>query len=53
MPEEARFSSTRIKLIDACREAIRDCFPDSKIEDYVVSSTIKAIKARQNVVEEL
>ncbi|MHC4446118.1 MAG: arsenite methyltransferase, partial [Planctomycetota bacterium] len=44
MLEEAGFAEIRIKPIDASREAIRDWFPDSKIEDFVVSATIEAVK---------
>ncbi|MHC4708491.1 MAG: arsenite methyltransferase, partial [Planctomycetota bacterium] len=44
MLEEAGFADIRIKPIEASREAIREWFPDSKIEDYVVSATIEAVK---------
>ena len=42
--EEAGFADIRIKPINASRKAIREWFPDSKIEDYVVSATIEAVK---------
>jgi hypothetical protein len=40
----AGFSNIEIEPKDKSREFIRDWAPDSKIEDYVVSATIQAVK---------
>ena len=40
------FENIQIKPKDESRTFIRDCFPGSKIEDYVVSATIEAVKPR-------
>jgi SAM-dependent methyltransferase len=45
MLEDAGFTSIRINPKEGSKEAIREWFPESKIEDYVVSATIEAIKA--------
>ncbi len=44
MLEEAGFEALAIKPKDESRDFIRNWMPDSKIEDYVVSATIEAIK---------
>lgn len=41
---DAGFVAIAVKPKDKSREFIRDWLPDSKIEDYVVSATIEAIK---------
>ena len=43
---EAGFTDIRIKPKDASREFIATWFPGGKIEDYVVSATIEAIKVK-------
>ena len=45
MLEEAGFTSIRINPIEGSKELIRDWAPESKIEDFVVSATIEAVKA--------
>jgi arsenite methyltransferase len=45
MLEEAGFTNIRINPIEASKEVIRQWFPESKIEDFVVSATIEAVKA--------
>lgn len=42
--EEAGFTSIRINPIEGSKEVIRGWFPESKIEDFVVSATIEAVK---------
>ncbi len=44
MLKEAGFAEIEIKPKDESREFIRNWIPDSKIEDYVISATIEAIK---------
>jgi arsenite methyltransferase len=44
MLEEAGFTNIRIKPIEGSKEVIRQWFPESKLEDFVVSATIEAIK---------
>jgi arsenite methyltransferase len=44
MLERAGFKEIAIKAKDESREFIREWIPGSKIEDYVVSATIEAIK---------
>ena len=46
MLEDAEFKTITIKPKDESREFIRKWGPDSKIEDYVVSATIEAIKPK-------
>jgi len=46
MLEEAGFEAIVIQPKDESREFIRNWVPDSKIEDYVVSATIEAIKPK-------
>ena len=43
--KNAGFESIRITPKDESREFIRDWMPDSKIEDYIVSASIEAIKS--------
>ncbi|MHC4642969.1 MAG: arsenite methyltransferase [Planctomycetota bacterium] len=45
MLEDAGFTNIRINPKEGSKEAIREWFPESKIEDYVVSATIEAVKA--------
>ena len=45
MLEEAGFTNIRIQPIAGSKEVIRGWFPESKIEDFVVSATIEAVKA--------
>ncbi len=45
MLEEAGFTNIRINPIAGSKEVIRGWFPESKIEDFVVSATIEAVKA--------
>jgi SAM-dependent methyltransferase len=42
----AGFTDIRLKPKDESRSFIRDWAPGSKIEDYVVSATIEAVKPR-------
>jgi SAM-dependent methyltransferase len=42
---DAGFTSIRINPIEGSKEVIRGWFPESKIEDFVVSATIEAVKA--------
>ncbi len=44
MIDSAGFGNIEIEPKDKSREFIRDWAPDSKIEDYVVSATIQAVK---------
>jgi SAM-dependent methyltransferase len=44
MLEEAGFIDIRIQPIAGSKELIREWAPESKIEDYVVSATIEAVK---------
>jgi SAM-dependent methyltransferase len=44
MLEEAGFIDIRIQPIAGSKEVIREWFPESKIEDFVVSATIEAVK---------
>jgi hypothetical protein len=44
MLERVGFADIVIKPKDESREFIREWIPGSKIEDYVVSATIEAIK---------
>jgi arsenite methyltransferase len=44
MLEEAGFTNIRINPIEGSKEVIRGWFPEVKIEDYVVSATIEAVK---------
>jgi hypothetical protein len=44
MLEEAGFTDIRIQPIAGSKELIREWAPESKIEDYVVSATIEAVK---------
>jgi len=46
MLKAAGFDGIEIKPKDESREFIRNWAPDSKIEDYVVSATIEAIKPK-------
>jgi hypothetical protein len=41
---EAGFTGIRIKPKEESREFIRDWAPEHKIEEYVVSATIEAVK---------
>jgi SAM-dependent methyltransferase len=45
MLEEAGFTNIRIQPNAGSKEVIRGWFPESKLEDYVVSATIEAIKS--------
>jgi SAM-dependent methyltransferase len=45
MLEEAGFTNIRINPVAGSKEVIREWFPESKLEDYVVSATIEAVKA--------
>jgi SAM-dependent methyltransferase len=45
MLEESGFSSIRINPKEESKEVIREWFPESRLEDYVVSATIEAVKA--------
>ena len=42
---DAGFTNIRINPIEGSKEVIRGWFPESRIEDYVVSATIEAVKA--------
>ncbi len=42
--QEAGFADISIKPIEESRETIRQWFKDSRIEDFIVSATIEAIK---------
>ncbi len=44
MLRDAGFDQIEIKPKDESKEFIQNWVPDSKIEDYVVSATIEAIK---------
>ncbi len=44
MLEDAGFTNIRIQPIAGSKEVIREWFPESKIEDFVVSATIEAVK---------
>lgn len=46
MLKDAGFEAIAIKPKDKSREFIRNWVPEGKIEDYVVSATIEAIKAK-------
>lgn len=46
MLKEAGFEAIKIKPKDESKEFIKNWAPDSKIEDYVVSATIEAIKPK-------
>lgn len=46
MLEDAGFEDIEVKPKDESRDFIRNWVPDSKIEDYVVSATIEAIKPK-------
>ncbi len=46
MLEEAGFSSIRINPKEESKEVIREWFPESRLEDYVVSATIEAVKPK-------
>lgn len=48
MLKDAGFEAISIKPKDESREFIQNWAPDSKIEDYVVSATIEAIKPKSN-----
>lgn len=48
MLSEAGFSKTKIELNEASRKFIKDWFPGSRAESYVVSATIEAVKNRRN-----
>lgn len=45
IPLDAGFSDIRITPKDESREFIRDCSPGRKVEDYLVSAHIEAVKA--------
>jgi arsenite methyltransferase len=44
MLQEAGFADISIKPIEESRETIRQWFKDSRIEDFIISATIEAIK---------
>lgn len=46
MLEESGFSSIRINPKEESKEVIREWFPESRLEDYVVSATIEAVKPK-------
>jgi SAM-dependent methyltransferase len=46
MLRDAGFAEIEIKPKDESREFVRNWVPDSKVEDYVVSATIEAIKPK-------
>jgi hypothetical protein len=46
MLASAGFMDIRLKPRDESRSFIRDWAPGSRIEDYVVSATIEAVKPR-------
>jgi SAM-dependent methyltransferase len=46
MLRDAGFEEIEIKPKDESREFVRNWVPDSKVEDYVVSATIEAIKPK-------
>jgi len=43
---DAGFTNIRINPIEGSKEVIRGWFPEVKIEEYVVSATIEAVKAK-------
>ena len=45
MLEEVGFTSIRINPVEGSKEVIREWFPESKLDDFVVSATIEAVKA--------
>jgi SAM-dependent methyltransferase len=47
MLEEAGFKDIRVESQDKKREVISEYVPGSKIEDYIVSATIEAVKPNQ------
>ena len=46
MLEEAGFNGIRINPKEESKEVIREWFPESRLEDYVVSATIEAVKPK-------